>query len=267
MSLLHQDTPEEIGGPTLGEEYTKGSSHVVWASIAAAVLVTIAIAIYVLAGEKKPPSTGDVLQVWARPLHSVTSGVDANGAKMATETFDHVLVFARVTLHNQSDKPLFLHQIMTNATLGDGPHTSYAATLTDYERVFLAYPELAALHSKGLTVDAPISPAWCSRPTRRLLNSRRPRGILGRRKIPGDLVLSAYGVDHDLKQGGLLAAVELQRFVQVPVLLLVLLVVRVHIQRIAVFLGVGFLQFQAYGANGFLLALAQGEFVIIAVAL
>jgi hypothetical protein len=158
MSLLHQDTPEEIGGPTLGEEYTKGSSHVVWASIAAAVLVTIAIAIYVLAGEKKPPSTGDVLQVWAHPLHSVTSGVDANGAKMATETFDHVLVFARVTLHNQSDKPLFLHQIMTNATLGDGPHTSYAATLTDYERVFLAYPELAALHSKGLPVDATINP-------------------------------------------------------------------------------------------------------------
>ena len=158
MSLLHQETPEKIDEAALGEELTKGSSHVVWASISAAVLVTIIIAIYVLANERKPPSTGDIVQVWVHPQHTLTSGIDANGAAMAQQTYDHILVFARVSLHNQSDKPLFLHQIMTNATLPDGPHTSYAATLTDYDRVFIAYPELAPLHGKGLPVNATLKP-------------------------------------------------------------------------------------------------------------
>ena len=35
MSLLHQESPEEIDDAALGEEYTKGSSHVVMASIIA----------------------------------------------------------------------------------------------------------------------------------------------------------------------------------------------------------------------------------------
>jgi hypothetical protein len=158
MSLLRQETPGKVDDAALGEELTKGSSHLVWAGVAAAVLVTIAIAIYVLAGEQKPPSTGNILQVWVHPLHTVTSGFDANGEPKAQETYDHVLVFARVSLHNQSNLPLFLHQIMTNATLPDGPHTSYAATLTDYDRVFIAYPDLAPLHGKGLPVDATLNP-------------------------------------------------------------------------------------------------------------
>lgn len=158
MSLLHQDSPDEIDDAAKGEELTKGSSHVVIASIIAAVLVTIAIAVYVLVGQKPPAATGEIVQVWAHPLHSVTSGFDAAGAPMAQETFDHVLVFVHVKLHNQSDKPLFLHQIATNATLEDGLHTSYAATLTDYERVFIAYPELAARHEKGLSQEATLNP-------------------------------------------------------------------------------------------------------------
>ena len=46
MSLLQQETPDKVDDAALGEELTKGSSHVVWATIAATVLVTIAIAIY-----------------------------------------------------------------------------------------------------------------------------------------------------------------------------------------------------------------------------
>jgi hypothetical protein len=69
-----------------------------------------------------------------------------------------VLVFAQVRLHNQSDKPIFLHQIRTDATLGDGVHSSYAATKTDYDRVFIAYPELASLGGKGLSNEQTIEP-------------------------------------------------------------------------------------------------------------
>jgi hypothetical protein len=158
MSLLHQDSPEEIDDAAKGEELTKGSSHVVIASIIAALLVTIAIALYVMVGQKPPAATGEIVEVWAHPQHTVTSGYDAAGAAMAQETFDHVLVFTHVKLHNQGDKPLFLNQIATNATLEDGLHTSFAATLTDYDRVFIAYPDLAARHENGLSHEATINP-------------------------------------------------------------------------------------------------------------
>src|SRR5208337_5552807 len=108
MSLLHQESPEELDDAALGEELTKGTSHVVWATIAAAVLVTILIAIYVIAGQEPPVVTGEIEQVWAHPLHTQGSGIDANGEPMPKESYDQVLVFARIKLHNQSTKPLFL---------------------------------------------------------------------------------------------------------------------------------------------------------------
>jgi hypothetical protein len=102
MSLLHQESPEEVDDAARGEEFTKGSSHVVWASIIAFVLVTIAVAGYVIAGQKPPVATGEIVQVWAHPRHVETSGIDANGAPMAKQSFDQVLVFAHVRLKNQS---------------------------------------------------------------------------------------------------------------------------------------------------------------------
>lgn len=158
MSLLHQDSPDQIDDAALGEELTKGTSHRVWATIIATIVVSIAIAIYVIAGQKPPLASGEVLEVWAHPLHSITSGADANGDPMQQESFEHVLVFAHVKLTNNSDKPLFLHRIETNATLSDGVHTSYAATSSDYDRVFIAYPELAPLHAPGLSPLSTLEP-------------------------------------------------------------------------------------------------------------
>jgi hypothetical protein len=77
---------------------------------------------------------------------------------VAKEGFDQVLVFTRVKLHNQSDKPVFLHEIMTNAKMDDGIHSSYAAIPIDYDRVFQAYPELASLHANGISPSSTIDP-------------------------------------------------------------------------------------------------------------
>ena len=158
MSLLHQDSSEEIDDAARGEEFTKGSSHVVLASLVAGVLVSVAIAAYVLAGEKPPAATGEIVQVWAHPRHIETSGIDANGAPMAKDSFDQILVIAHVKLHNQSKEPLFLHEILTNTTLDDGIHSSYAAIVADYERIFIVYPEMAALHGAALSAQATIDP-------------------------------------------------------------------------------------------------------------
>jgi hypothetical protein len=158
MSLLHQDTPEEIDDAARGEEFTKGSSHVVWASVIAAVLVTVAVAVYVITGQKPAVATGEIEQVWVHPQHSETSGFDANGAAMAKESFDQVYVFALVKLHNQSKAPLFLHNTMANIKLDDGIRSSYAATAADYDRVFIAYPAMPVPHGKGLPLMMTIEP-------------------------------------------------------------------------------------------------------------
>ena len=158
MSLLHQEAPDQLDDAARGEEFTKGTSHVIVASVIATVVVSIAIAIYVIMGQTPPVVTGDIVAVWAHPMHVESSGLDANGAPMPKEQFDQVYVFALVKLHNQSKEPLFLHNVMTNATLDDGIHSSYAATASDYDRVFLAYPNMPVPHGKGLSSQATIGP-------------------------------------------------------------------------------------------------------------
>jgi len=157
MSLLQHDSSQtEFAGR--GEELTKGSGHLIATSVIAAVVVSLAIAVYFISGLKPPAITGEIEQVWVHPQHTETGGFDANGAPMAKESFDQVYVFALIKLHNQSPNPLFLHNIMTNATLDDGIHTSYAATATDYNRVLLAYPSMPVPHGSALSPQLTINP-------------------------------------------------------------------------------------------------------------
>jgi hypothetical protein len=151
MSLLQQDSTE-LDDAARGEELTRGSSHVVWAAISATLVVSTAIAIYVIAEQKPPIATGEIVAVWAHPQHTETSGFDVNGAPMAKQEVDQVMVFTQVRLHNQSDHPLFLSNVLTNVTINDGIHSSYAANKADYDRIFIAYPNIPVPH------NTPISP-------------------------------------------------------------------------------------------------------------
>jgi hypothetical protein len=157
MSLLQQDS-EKLDDAALGEELTKGTSHLVWASIIAVIVVSAAIAAYVIIGQKPPAATGEIEQIWVHPQHTETPGFDANGAPMAQETYDQIYVFAQVKLHNQSQQPLFMHSIVTNATLDDAIHHSYAASAFDYDRVFLAYPNMPVPHGPALSPLTTIQP-------------------------------------------------------------------------------------------------------------
>jgi hypothetical protein len=153
MSLLEQESRDSAG-----ESYTRGTSHVIIATVVAVVLVSAAVAAYVILGEKPPAAVGDILDVWAHPMHSETSGWDANGAAIPKEEIDQVMLFTHVRLHNQSKQPIFLHQIIANVTLADGIHSSYAAMPSDYERVFKAYPELMQWHAPSLSPELTIQP-------------------------------------------------------------------------------------------------------------
>ncbi len=182
MSLLHQDSPEEIDDAALGEEFTKGSSHVVWASILAAVLVVTIVVVTLLASRKPPVAAGEIAQVWAFPQHGETSGIDANGDPMAKEAFDQVLVIAAVKLHNQSKVPLQLQNLLANIRQDDGiPLSVSAGSVAQYQEARLAYPEMAAVQGKPLSQHALLQPGeslegnafWVFRMTRQQWEARK----------------------------------------------------------------------------------------------
>jgi len=158
MSLLHQDTPDQIDDAARGEEFTKGSSNLVYAGLLAAVIVTAFITFYVIANRKEPVATGDIEQVWVHPQHTETSGFDANGAPMPKDVMDQIYVFAQVKIHNQSAQPLFLRNALVNVKLPDGIHSVYAATAGDYDRVFVAYKDMPVPHLNPLSLQSTIAP-------------------------------------------------------------------------------------------------------------
>lgn len=160
MSLLQQDAMKAQDDAARGEELTRGTGHRLVGAIVATLVVTAAIAAYIFYGEKPPVATVEVLETWAHPMHTVTAGADANGETQAQDSFDQVLVFTHVRLHNQSKQPLFLTETLTNLTHPDGSiDSSTATTASQYERAFLAYPELARWHAPALkTSDLELAP-------------------------------------------------------------------------------------------------------------
>jgi hypothetical protein len=156
--LLGQESGEETSGAAPGEEYTKGSSHLVWASVIAVLVVSAAIAAFMLLGEKPPVAAGEIVQVWACPQDVETSGFDASGASMGKESFDRVLLFAHVRLRNRSGNPLLLEDILANLKLADGTLSVSAGSPAQYEEIFVAYPKLAALHGNVLAPRTVIAP-------------------------------------------------------------------------------------------------------------
>ncbi|MGA3371903.1 MAG: hypothetical protein ABSC48_09100 [Terracidiphilus sp.] len=200
MSLLHQETPEEIDDAARGEEFTKGSSHVVLAAVISAVLVSCAVAIYLWAGETPPVASGEIVQVWAHPGHVETSGFDDAGAPMPKMSFEEVLLFAHVKLRNESKIPLLLQDVQANTKLADGILSVAAGDAAQYEEVFVAYPELAALHAKALTPRTMIAPGenvdgnafWVLRLSRQEWDARKELNFTVKFQYQPSLVLAPH---------------------------------------------------------------------------
>ena len=160
MSLLQlqPNTARADDASSHGEDYAKGSSYLLWTTLIAIVVVSVGITAFLLASRKPPVAVGEVTQVWVHPVHTLTTPTDANGVQSATETFDQVLVFSDIRVKNQSDQPIVLKEMLTNITLEDGIHSSYAASAIDYDRIFVAYPSLSGLRSKTLIRDTIVQP-------------------------------------------------------------------------------------------------------------
>jgi hypothetical protein len=200
MSLLNSGSRKEADDAARGEAFTKGTGHLIWASLAAAVIVTLAIAILFVTGRQKPLVTGEIVQVWAHPCHVETAGIDANGEAMAKQSFDQVLLFAHIKLKNEGQAPLSIEDILANAKEPDGIDSISAGGSAQFEEVFVAYPELAALHTKGLSPHATVAPGqsvdgtvfWAVRMTKQQWDARTDLNFTFKFQYQPSLVLAPH---------------------------------------------------------------------------
>jgi hypothetical protein len=160
MSLLQiqNDPVHEHDASSEGEDLAKGSSYLLWTTLIAVVLVSAGITLFLLANHAPPVAVGEVTQVWAHGVHTLNTPTDANGVQSDSQQFDQVLVFASIRVRNQSKEPIVLKEMLANATFDDGIHSSYAASAIDYDRIFIAYPNLKGLHGKTLVRDTVVPP-------------------------------------------------------------------------------------------------------------
>jgi hypothetical protein len=135
------------------------ASNALKAVLIALVLVVAAVGAYVYMGEKPPVATGELIHVSAIPIHQQSDLPAAAGMPGQTDAFDEVLVMAQVRLHNQTNIPLFLHEMYASLALPDDvERTSIAANKSDFGRAFVAYPQLQPLKGEPILRDITIEP-------------------------------------------------------------------------------------------------------------
>src|ERR1700742_888574 len=79
----------------------------------AAVVMCIAIGLYVYLGQRPPVASGEVLAATVWPVHNVTNNGGGGNAGMAggTEYTDQVIIVSKIRVKNQTDIPLFMTDI------------------------------------------------------------------------------------------------------------------------------------------------------------
>jgi len=158
MSLLQEDALQADDASAHGEDLAKGSGHFFIAVTFSLVILCMGIWIFYMAAHKPPVAAGEITHVYVYPVHTISAPHDAAGVALAKQQFDQVLVFALVRVRNQSDDPIVLHDMSSNINFADGLHSSLGVTATDYERIFVAYPQLKGVHGKTLVRDTVIKP-------------------------------------------------------------------------------------------------------------
>jgi hypothetical protein len=143
-------------------EETKSSNA--WLSVGGAfVIVVLAIGAYVWFNNRPPVHAGEVLSVNIYPIHRNLStgpvtGSRTEGVAGQGDVYDEVLVLTEVQIKNQTDIPLFLHDMWAVVDLPDEDQRSLAASQTDFAKAFVAYPDLRPLHQDPLPRDLTLEP-------------------------------------------------------------------------------------------------------------
>lgn len=133
-------------GPTIniGEEYGTAKKNLPPAKIVliavGAVLVVVLIASFVK--RAKPQGSGSLDNV-------VAVEIPGQNATMVTLTF---------TLHNASDKALYIREIQSSLKTGSGDATADAVSAVDFDRYFQAFPDLKNGAQPALAPEVRLEP-------------------------------------------------------------------------------------------------------------
>ncbi|MGA7461928.1 MAG: hypothetical protein WBW69_16990 [Candidatus Korobacteraceae bacterium] len=107
----------------------------------AIVLVAIVIAIIAYTNRAKPAAQGSIDGVWF--------SLPAN--------LPNPMILVEVTLHNVSEKTLYIKDIKADVITDQGDQSDEAAAASDYDRYLMAYPALSG-HAAPLRVEMKIAP-------------------------------------------------------------------------------------------------------------
>src|SRR5262249_15489754 len=91
-----------LGRSTVLTDRPGGAKNALLTTIAAIVIVSLAVGLYVYLGEKPPVATGEVTKMWVYSVHTKTRPFIGEGASGDPTSFDQVLILAQVKLRNQS---------------------------------------------------------------------------------------------------------------------------------------------------------------------
>jgi hypothetical protein len=128
--------------------------------IIAAIVVSIALGLYVYLGQKPPVAAGEILTMNLYPVHAlVNNGGGAEGMPGQGEYYDQLLILAKIRIRNQTDIPLFLQDISATIKLPDGSEqVNVTVSDKDMDRVFQAYPSLSYLRADSIRRDVTLTP-------------------------------------------------------------------------------------------------------------
>lgn len=138
--------PGAPAGPTIniGEEYGTAKKNLPPAKILvpAVVVVLVIVLIVSFARRAKPQAAGSLDTVIA---------VEIPGQ-------DSTMVALTFTVHNTSDKILYVHNIQSTVTTPGGDSTADAVSAVDFDRYFQAFPALKEGAKPALSPEAKVQP-------------------------------------------------------------------------------------------------------------
>ena len=107
-----------------------------------------------------PVANGQVLSLDVVPIHNVSGGgIIAGGISGQPETFNEIMVFANVALKNTGKVPIHLIDMDAYVYVPGGTiYQNGAASQKNFNRVFMAYPNLKSKEGKPLLRDTTPQP-------------------------------------------------------------------------------------------------------------
>lgn len=131
-----------------------------WFTIFAAVIIVAAgIVAYIYFGHIPTPYSGQVLSMNVYNIHqnldqpTTTEGVGGQG-----DQFNETLVLANVSIKNVAKIPLYLRDMSANAIFPDDTDHAAAVSSSDFDKLFIAYPDLRKYKEAPLLRDTTIQP-------------------------------------------------------------------------------------------------------------